>query len=315
MAPHIKVGHIVAPITGRPTQQVIPNDPGKKNRKLPLSPMIRSFPTQMVSLLRGSSFLPSFSALWCSTLGSRIHTNVGRGMLLIMGKGVYFSFLGFLYKRVHLKQTCWRPEQNFLGGCYRATLECQETESYEKEVYLAILFVVGPLCSALSELRYPFRFLIQPPLFHNTHAWRLLQIPFTHPLKTLYSRLKMPSSILPPSITDTLPLPLPILAPSLLLLLLYISSLIYTALLPGLRSLPGPLSARFTRWYRFGLVVGGQAPAQYRKLHARYGPIVRVGPTHVSVADPAAIPVIYGIGSGAKFLKVSVCLSVSFFLF
>jgi hypothetical protein len=79
---------------------------------------------------------------------------------------------------------------------------------------------------------------------------------------------------------------------------------IQVALRPGLRSLPGPFSARFFRFYRSSLVFGGKAPEEYRKLHEQYGHIVRVGPSHVSISDPSAIPLIYGIGNGAKFLKV-----------
>jgi hypothetical protein len=50
------------------------------------------------------------------------------------------------------------------------------------------------------------------------------------------------------------------------------------------------------------MVYNGAGPAQYRKIHEKYGPIVRVGPNEVSVADPTMIPRIYGIGS--KFTKV-----------
>ena len=82
------------------------------------------------------------------------------------------------------------------------------------------------------------------------------------------------------------------------------------ALRPGLRSLPGPLSARFFRFYRSSLVFGGKAPEEYRKLHEQYGQVVRVGPNHVSISDPAAIPIIYGIGTGAKYLKVCLSLGV-----
>ncbi|KAL2859238.1 cytochrome P450 [Aspergillus pseudodeflectus] len=49
------------------------------------------------------------------------------------------------------------------------------------------------------------------------------------------------------------------------------------------------------------MVYNGDGPANYRKVHEKYGPIVRVGPNEVSVADPNMIPVIYGIGS--KFTK------------
>lgn len=70
----------------------------------------------------------------------------------------------------------------------------------------------------------------------------------------------------------------------------------------GLRKIPGPLAARFSGFYRFSLVYAGNAPLEYRKVHQKYGPLVRVGPNHVSISDPNAIPQIYGIGS--NYVKV-----------
>lgn len=77
---------------------------------------------------------------------------------------------------------------------------------------------------------------------------------------------------------------------------------IRTAYRKHLRSIPGPCLARFTGVYRLSLVWKGDAPEQYRNVHAKHGKIVRVGPNHVSVSDPSEIQTIYGIGS--KFLKV-----------
>ncbi len=71
----------------------------------------------------------------------------------------------------------------------------------------------------------------------------------------------------------------------------------------GLRKLPGPVLARFSGLYRLSMVLNGDAPAKYRKLHAQYGKLVRVGPNHVSVSAGSEIPKIYGIGS--KYLKVT----------
>lgn len=33
-------------------------------------------------------------------------------------------------------------------------------------------------------------------------------------------------------------------------------------------------------------------------LHRKYGPLVRIGPNHISVSDPAAVKVIYAAGKG-----------------
>ena len=72
---------------------------------------------------------------------------------------------------------------------------------------------------------------------------------------------------------------------------------------PGLRTIPGPFLARLTSIWRFTLTKNGDTPARYRRLHKQYGQIVRTGPNHVSISDPAMIPVIYGISS--KFRKVA----------
>lgn len=70
----------------------------------------------------------------------------------------------------------------------------------------------------------------------------------------------------------------------------------------GLRRLPGPFLAHATSLYRIKLVWKGGAVNNYLALHKKYGSIVRTGSNHVSVADPAAMPLIYGISS--KFRKV-----------
>lgn len=75
------------------------------------------------------------------------------------------------------------------------------------------------------------------------------------------------------------------------------------ALRPGLRAVPGPFVARFSGLYRLYMSYSGQGPLHYRRLHEKYGKLVRVGWNHVSVSDPSMIPVIYGAGS--KYLKVS----------
>jgi hypothetical protein len=86
-------------------------------------------------------------------------------------------------------------------------------------------------------------------------------------------------------------------------LLFYLVTAIYSFYRPGLRELPGPPLAAFSRLWNVFNIAHGNAPQKFRKLHQRYGKIVRIGPNHVSIADPATIPVIYGINS--SHLKVS----------
>ncbi|CAL3970624.1 unnamed protein product [Diplocarpon coronariae] len=68
-----------------------------------------------------------------------------------------------------------------------------------------------------------------------------------------------------------------------------------------LAPLPGPRWAKFTGLYRVFRLWRGDAPDFYMEIHRKYGNIVRTGPNTVSIADPAAIPVLYGIGS--SFIK------------
>ena len=70
----------------------------------------------------------------------------------------------------------------------------------------------------------------------------------------------------------------------------------------GLWDIPGPFLAGYTRLWRMYDVWKGQAHMTAIQLHRKYGPLVRIGPSHVSVGDPKAIPTIYGLKSG--FTKV-----------
>ncbi|UKZ66518.1 uncharacterized protein TrAtP1_007692 [Trichoderma atroviride] len=76
---------------------------------------------------------------------------------------------------------------------------------------------------------------------------------------------------------------------------------IYHCFKPGLRELPGPKIASWTRLWRVWAVLSGNYPVKFRQLHEKHGKLVRVGPNHISVADPAAIPKIYGFNN--KYLK------------
>jgi cytochrome P450 len=67
---------------------------------------------------------------------------------------------------------------------------------------------------------------------------------------------------------------------------------IYTLTLHPYAKYPGPLLAKLTSWHRwytlrYHIDANVRAP-----LHARYGPIVRIAPDEVSIADPRAIDVI-----------------------
>jgi hypothetical protein len=66
----------------------------------------------------------------------------------------------------------------------------------------------------------------------------------------------------------------------------------------GLAKLPGPWLAAYTGLWRWKDVRSGKAHQRAIELHRKYGPIVRVGPHHVSISDPQEIKNIYGLKSG-----------------
>ena len=77
---------------------------------------------------------------------------------------------------------------------------------------------------------------------------------------------------------------------------------LWTTFQPGLRTIPGPIAARFTRLFLLFQASKGNGHTIYQELHHKYGRIVRVGPGKVSISDPDMIPVIYNVGS--KYGKV-----------
>jgi hypothetical protein len=82
--------------------------------------------------------------------------------------------------------------------------------------------------------------------------------------------------------------------PALIAICLLIFSLVYNKLRPGLRNIPGPSIAAYTKLWRLYDVYKGHAHMTAIGLHKQYGPVVRIGPNHVSISDPSLIPIIYG---------------------
>ncbi|EGP91637.1 putative P450 monooxygenase [Zymoseptoria tritici IPO323] len=91
---------------------------------------------------------------------------------------------------------------------------------------------------------------------------------------------------------------------SLALLGLLISSigyLLHVKFRPGLRRIPGPWLASISSLDRLRSAASGQQMNYHLKLHEQYGPLVRIGPNHVSFAYADLIPDVYGVGT--KFRK------------
>lgn len=77
-------------------------------------------------------------------------------------------------------------------------------------------------------------------------------------------------------------------------------------LIDPLRSVPGPLLARFTRlWYLYKIYKGDFERTNVN-LHKKYGPVVRIAPNEYSIDDVEAAKIIYGHGNA--FVKVRVPL-------
>ena len=84
---------------------------------------------------------------------------------------------------------------------------------------------------------------------------------------------------------------------TILILLYTITTLILTRLRPGLRKLPGPVLASISNLDRVYSCYAGHQMLYHVALHKKYGPLVRIGPNHVSFSDPSLIPLIYSVNT------------------
>ena len=73
----------------------------------------------------------------------------------------------------------------------------------------------------------------------------------------------------------------------------------YRLFLSSLAGIPGPKLAALTSWYEiyYDIIQPGQYIWKIKEMHARYGPIVRVAPSEIHVADPEFLDEIYAGGS------------------
>lgn len=77
-------------------------------------------------------------------------------------------------------------------------------------------------------------------------------------------------------------------------------SILYYRLLSSshpLSHIPGPILARATKLWLFAKIQGGKSREDLEKIHAIYGPVVRIAPNEISVADNDAILQIHGAKS------------------
>lgn len=98
----------------------------------------------------------------------------------------------------------------------------------------------------------------------------------------------MTLSSLLPDLTSSSPthLLLTTIPPLLVLYTIYVA--IYRLYLSPLAGIPGPRLAALTQWYEFyyDIILPGQYTFKTVELHKKYGPIIRVNPWEVHIADP-----------------------------
>lgn len=78
------------------------------------------------------------------------------------------------------------------------------------------------------------------------------------------------------------------------------------------RDIPSPFPAAFTNFWLLYQCRRGRRYKAVHEAHEKYGPLVRIQPNHISVADDSAIQAIYGHGNG--FLKSYVYPHISHLL-
>jgi hypothetical protein len=82
------------------------------------------------------------------------------------------------------------------------------------------------------------------------------------------------------------------------LLAALLARLLWNKFCTGLYNIPGPRLASYTKIWRLVVVWKGRSERVAIDLHQKYGPLVRMAPKVVSVADPSAIPILYGLKTG-----------------
>ena len=76
-------------------------------------------------------------------------------------------------------------------------------------------------------------------------------------------------------------------------LIILFAPFVFTYLTSPVRSIPGPLIARFSDLWRLYLVWKRSPEKEHHALHKKYGSAVVLGPNMVSINDPELIKVIY----------------------
>ncbi|KAK6005955.1 hypothetical protein QM012_006365 [Aureobasidium pullulans] len=81
-------------------------------------------------------------------------------------------------------------------------------------------------------------------------------------------------------------------------LALIVVHLVHTRYKNGLHKIPGPFLASLTSLWKWNIVRQEQMPFVNTKLHEKYGPLVRIGPHHISASSTESIQVVHRSRSG-----------------
>lgn len=101
------------------------------------------------------------------------------------------------------------------------------------------------------------------------------------------------------ALTTVLASPLALAAVPALLLAYYLYP--YFVTFAAYKGIPAPFPAQFSNLWLLYVARRGRRYEVVNELHKKLGPVVRIQPNHISIADDEAIQVIYGHGNG--FLK------------
>jgi hypothetical protein len=85
-------------------------------------------------------------------------------------------------------------------------------------------------------------------------------------------------------------------------LTLFLVYLIRTRYFHGLNKIPGPFLASVTSLWKWDIVRREKMPFVNTQLHEKHGPLVRIGPNHISASSAESIQVVHRSKSG--FTKV-----------
>jgi len=94
---------------------------------------------------------------------------------------------------------------------------------------------------------------------------------------------------------------------SIIFVVLVIAHLTWTRYSGGLAKIPGPYIASITSLWKFYWIWKEEFPWLNDELHQQYGPLVRIGPRHVSTSSPEALQKVHIQAKG--FQKV--CQGIS----